>query len=185
MRYDDPIRRLLLPARSDTISLDLAAASLQEALSAFVAGSCFLVVADEELEGEVTAQLEAAPLAEALDAIAGAVGAEWRPVYLVSQPRQLTDTEVAERQAQFEQRREARFQQRWAEFWQMSPQERAQSIQERVDRLNNMPENRRERYKARRGPRSLSRMTQYAATLSPEQRMELKPYLQAIAKAME
>lgn len=182
MRYDDPIRRLLLPARSDTVSVDLAGVSVQDAISAFTAGSCFLVVADEDLAGEVTVQLEEAPLSEALAAIAGAAEAEWRTVYIISQPRELTDAEVAERQTQMEQRREQRFQQMWGRFWQMSPEERAGSIQRRVDRLSNMSERRLERFKARRGPRMLSRMTQYSAALSPERRMEIKPLLQAIAK---
>jgi len=185
IRYEDPIRRLLLPARSDTISLDLTGASLEAAVSAFTRESCFLVVVEEGLQGEVTVQLEEAPLSEALDAIAGAAEAQWRKVYIVSQPRELTDAELAERQAGMEQRREQRFERRWAEFWQSSPQERAESIQRRVDRLSNMSERRLERFKARRGPRRLSRMTQYSATLSPEQRMEIKPLLQAIAKIMQ
>ncbi len=181
MRYEDPIRRLLLPARSDAISLDLTGASIQDAVCAFARQSCFLVVADGDLQGEVTVQLEEAPLSEALDAIAGAAEAQWRTVYIVSQPRELTDAEIADRQAQWEQRREQRFQQRWAEFWQMSPEERAASIQRRVDRLNNIPQERLERFK-RFAPRILSRMTQYSATLTPEQRMEIKPLLQAMAK---
>lgn len=187
MRYEDPIRALLLPARSDTISLDLTEASLEEALSAFMAESCFLVVVtDEELEGQVTVQVEEGPLSEALDAIAGAVGAEWRTVYIISEPRELSDAEVAERQTQMEQRREQRFTQMWGRFWQMTPEERAESIQRRVqrmeDRLQNLPPERMERFQ-RRISRRLSRMTQYSATLPTEQRLELKPLLQALAKA--
>lgn len=182
MRYTDPVRNVLMPARFETITLDLEGASIDEALDEFTRQSGFLVLTAEELEGTVTVHLENAPLAEALDAIAAAAGVSWRPFYVLGQPRELTAEELAARQQEMEQRREAFFQRLWAEFWAMPPDERARWIQERVARYENVPPERRERLQ-RRAQRRLPRLMEYAASLSPEQRLEIKPYLQAVARA--
>jgi len=199
---EDPLRGLLLPGRTDTITLELTDAPLQETLSAFTLSSRFLVLADEDLSGAVSMQLEEAPLSEALDAIAEASGAQWRTVYIVSAPRQLTEEEIAQREATREQRREEQFNQRWAEFWAMSPQQRAAEIQERVagmERMAQRMEERRQRMandpnadperaarRAQRGQRRtgrmFDRMVSYSTQLTPEQRLELKPLLQAMAR---
>lgn len=200
--YEDPLRGLLLAGRTDTITLELTDAPLQEALSAFTLSSRFLVIADEELSGAVSMQLEEAPLSEALDAIAEASGAQWRTVYIVSAPRQLTEEEIAQREATREQRREEQFNQRWAEFWAMSPEERAAEIQERVGWMERMAQRMEERRqqmandpnadperaarRAQRGQRRMGRMfdrmVSYSTQLTPEQRLELKPLLQAMAR---
>ena len=188
MQQDDPIRRLLLPGRTDTITLDLTDVSLEDALTQFTLNSRFLVVAEEGLDGTIALSLEDAPLADALEAIAEAAGAQWRPVYILGQPRQLTQAEMAQREEQREVRRDARFDQRWEDFWQRTPQERAESIQRRVagvermaERVQNAPPERRERL-VRRQARMFDRMVGYSTQISPEQRLELRPLLQAMAR---
>ncbi len=198
--FDDPIRGLLLPGRSDTISVELTDVPLQEALTAFMLKSHMLVLADEDLTGAVSMQLTDAPLDEALDAIAEAAGAQWRIVYVVSEPRQLTEEEIAAREADREQRREERFNQRWDEFWAMTPEERAAEVQERVGWMERLAERIAERAAQRAndpnadterqqrrfermrrfGERMIERMTDYSNQLTPEQRLEIKPLLQAM-----
>jgi len=181
MRYDDELRGLLMPARFDTVSLDLTDVSLGQAISEFTAQTGFLVLVDEELDGVVTLQLEDAELDEALAAFAEAAGAQWRPFYVLGQPRELSEAEVAERQEQFGQRREEMFARMWGDFWQMTAQERADRIQRIVDRIENIPPERMARGQ-RRLSRMLPRLVDYTTTLTPEQRLELKPLLQAMAR---
>jgi len=194
-QYEDPLRGLLLPGRTDEITLDLTDAPLADALSEFMMKSRFVVIADEDLTGAVTAQLEDAPLSEALDAIAEAADAQWRPVYIVSAPRQLTAEEIAQREATRQERREQRFQEMWNEFWAQPAQERAADIQERVEGMQRMQERMQQRAaenpeRARRwqgrmqrfGERMLNHMMDYSNQLTPEQRLEIKPLLEAMAK---
>ena len=187
MQYDDPIRNLLLPVRKEQLSLDLSGVTIDAANSAFTTACGFLVMTDADYEGTVTATLEDAKLAEALDVIAAAAGAQWRMVYILSQPRKLTDGEVAERTQQMEQRMEQAFQNRWAEFWGLEPAERAERIERIVGWMERMPqpEGRRADRFRRMGARMLNRMTTYSMTLSPAQREEIKPLLQAMAKRMK
>ncbi len=187
MQYDDPIRNLLLPVRKEQLSLDLSGVTIDAANSAFTTACGFLVMTDAEYEGTVTATLEDAELAEALDVIAAAAGAQWRMVYILSQPRKLTDGEVAERTQQMEQRMEQAFQNRWAEFWALEPAERAERIERIAGWMERMPqpEGRRADRFRRMGARMLNRMTTYSMTLSPAQREEIKPLLQAMAKRMK
>ena len=188
MNYEDELRGLLMPARFDTISLDLQDVSLADAVQAFTAASGFLVIVDQGIDGTVTLQLEDEEAEEAVAALAAAVGAQWRPFYLLGQPRELTQPEVAERQQQFEQRRQQFGQQRdqmfarmLGEFWQMSPQDRAQRVQQMAERIESIPPERMQRAQ-RMMSRMLPRVTDYASTLTPEQRLELKPLLQAMAR---
>lgn len=187
MQYDDPVRNLLLPVRKEQLSLDLSGVTIDAANCAFTTACGFLVMTDAEYEGTVTTKLEDAELAEALDAIAAAAGAEWRMVYILSQPKKLTDEEVAERTQQMEQRMEQAFQSRWAEFWALEPEERAERIERIVGWMDRMPqpEGRRADRFRRMGARMMTRMTSYSLTLTPQQREEIKPLLQAMAKRMK
>jgi len=186
MQYDDPVRNLLLPVRKEQLSLELSEVTIDAANSAFTTACGFLVMTDAEYEGTVTTTVTEADLSEALDAIAAAANAEWRMVYILSQPRKLTDEEVTERTQQMEQRMEQAFQNRWAEFWALEPEARTERIQRMVDRMEGMPQPqgaRADRFR-RMGARMLNRMTSYSLTLSPQQREEIKPLLQAMAKRM-
>lgn len=193
--HDDPLRGLLQRGRTDEITLELTDAPLDQALTEFMLASRFLVVAEEGLTGEVTLQLEDAPVAEALAAIAEAAGAQWRAVYIVSSPRQLTQQEIVQREVAREQRREEAFNQRWTEFWQQSPAERAAEIQSRVERMERGAERMQQRIAdnpraARRWQgrmqqgldRRMTQMMNYTNRLTPEQRLELKPLLEAMSR---
>jgi len=181
MRYDDPVADLLMPLRSDTISLDLSEVPLAKAITEFTVQSGYLVIVDEALDGMVTLDLEDGEPDEALAAFAEAVGAQWRPFYLLGQPRELTQQEVAERQQQFQQRRQEMITRAVAEFWQLPPEERAGHVQSATRYLEELPPDRRERIQPL-VTRALPYFVAYAATLTTEQRLELKPLLQALAR---
>lgn len=187
-RYDDPVRRLLLPGRLDEINLQLEHASLHDALTAFTMASGFLVIADYEIDGLVQLELADAPLSDFLDAVAEATGTQWRPVYILGQPRPLTEQEIALRAEEREQRREQRIEQMWAEFWARTPEERAQWIDRGVNAIERMGERMEEAAPERRqrmerfAGRVFERLVGYNTQLSPEQRQELKPILQAMAR---
>lgn len=187
-RLDDPIRRLLFPGRTDEISLELAGLPVHEAVDAFTLASRFFVVIGDGVEGTVSLSVEDAPLSEVLDVIAAETGATWRTVYILGQPRPLTDQEVAQRTEQMEQRREERANQMWGEFWQRTPEERAQWVERGVAAIERMGERmedatpeRRQRMERFSG-RIFDRLVGYSTQLSPEQRLEIKPVLQAMAK---
>jgi len=173
-RMEDPIRRLELAARQEKITLKLEGVPFLDAVYRFVYESGYLALPQQGLGGTVTVDLQDVPVQEALDKIAAAAGAKCRPFYLVAKPREFTQEEM-------DARREQGFQRMWSDFWQQTPDERAQRIQRMVDRIQNPRGGGRggDRF-ARFAPRMLSRLTQYGATLDPERRMELKPLLQAL-----
>ncbi len=183
-RYEDPIRMLLLPERSETVSLDFTDEPLHEALSAFTMDARFLVIADEELDGRLTLRLDDAPLSEALDAFAETTDAQWRPVYVIGQPTRLSDREVASREDQFEEQAV----QLWGEFWRRDPQERESWVQlgvlgiEQVSaRMRNAPAEDRAALEEVMN-RVFDFMVGYSTRLTPEQRLELRPIMQALAR---
>lgn len=191
MNHEDPVRPLLLSGRSDTITLDLDEASVRDALTEFTLSSRFLVIADAGLTGEVTVQLEDAPLSEALDAIAEAANAQWRVAYVLSTPRQLTPEEIEQRRVQFEDRMETIARERMVEFWAQPPEDRARQIQEGVEIIERITERlrrdatpRQQRRALEMAERAMTRMIGYTAELTPEQRREVKPVLEAVANAM-
>ncbi len=181
MRYDDPVRDLLMPARSDAISLNLSGVPLAQAVREFTLQSGFLVVVDEALDGVVTLRLDGGEPGRALDAFADAAGAQWRPFYVLSRPRELSAEEVAGRQQQFQQRRREMITRAAAEFWQLPAEERAEHVQTATRYLDELPPDRRERIRPL-VTRALPFFVAYAATLTTEQRLELKPLLQALAR---
>ncbi len=194
------MRNVLLPNRSNTITLELTDATLQDALSQFMMKTHMIVVADPELTGTVSLQVEDAEHAEALDAIAEAAGATWRMVYVVSAPRRYTEAEIAQREAIAEQRREEQFNARWNDFWAMSPAQRSADVAQRVEWMNRMADRMQERMQRmqaqggeprRRGragvmargmARMYDRMERYSNQLTPAQRMEIKPLLEAMQR---
>ena len=199
-QYEDPVRNVLLPNRSDTITLELTDATVQDALSQFMMKTHMIVVADPELTGTVSLQVEDAAHSEALDAIAEAAGAKWRMVYVVSAPRQFTAAEIAQREAIAEQRREEQFNGVWNDFWAMSPAARSAQVAQRAEWMNRMADRMQERMqrvqarggdprRGRRGSgmargmsRMYDRMERYSNQLTPAQRMEIKPLLEAMQR---
>lgn len=174
-RMEDPIRRLELPARYETVTLKLDSVPFLDAVYRFIYESGYLALPQQGLEGTVTVDLQDVPVQDALDQIAAAAGAKSRPFYLVGMPREIPQQEMQARQEQG-------FQRMWTDFWQQPPDERARRIEGMVERIRNAPAGGRGDRFARFAPRMLSRLTQYSATLDPERRMELKPLLQAIGE---
>ena len=174
--------------RLETLTLKEDNADLQQTLLDFMTASGFITVASTDLTGAVTCALDKAPINDVLDKVASLVSAKWQPVYLLCVPRVLSDTEVEARQEQ-------RFQGRWAQYWAKPPEERAKDLQQQIDRINRMAEaakqpgqngqqNGAARGLQRMGPRMLSRMNKYSAALPTAQRDEIKPMMQALARAV-
>ncbi|MEN6404148.1 MAG: hypothetical protein ABFD94_19560, partial [Armatimonadia bacterium] len=171
-----------------TVTLTLDNQDLAQSLLDFTTCSGFILAASADLAGAVSLQAEQKPVDEVLTKIATAVGGQYRPLYLLSLPRELSEAEM-------EQRMEQGFQSRWAKYWAKPPEERAKDIQQQVERINQMAE--RMRQGAANGqngrgagrmqrmmPRMLNRLGKYSAGLTPAQRMEIKPLLRAIGAAI-
>jgi hypothetical protein len=185
---DDPIRRLMLPGRTDMITCELTDVSLADTISEFVHRTRFFIVADESLTGDVSLELDEAPLSEALDAIAEAADAQWRTVYLISAPRQLSLEEIADQEAMREERREEALNEAGDWFWRQPPERRAEYVQQAVmmmgafsAAMEGAPSEQREQM-GRMAEMALTEGMGYLTQLTPEQRMELKPLLQALTK---
>jgi hypothetical protein len=183
---EDPVANLIIPVRTEAITLQLQDVPLAQALFDLTTVSGFIVAAGGDLAGNVTLDVKDKPIDEVLTQIATAVGSQWRPIYILSVPRELTEAEQ-------EQRAEARFQRGWARYWALAPAERATEMQQRVDRLNRMAERAKEggddgaraqRRLQRMGSRMMRRMTQYSAGLDPARRQELAPLIRAMGQAM-
>lgn len=181
----DPVRQLIIPLRSDTVTLTLENQDLAQSLLDFTTCSGFILAASADLTGAVSLQAEQKPVDEVLTQIATAVGGQYRPLYLLSLPRELSEAEM-------EQRMEQGFQSRWAKYWAKSPEDRAKDIQQQVERINRMAERMQQGGQNGRGagrmqrmmPRMLNRLGKYSAGLTPAQRMEIKPLLRAIGAAI-
>jgi hypothetical protein len=173
----DPVRQVIIPVRTDQVSLQLAAAQLSKALFEFIASSGFVVAAPQELTGAVTLVAEDKATDDVAAEIAKAVAGKCRRVYVMSVPRQLTQEEV-------DQRQEAAFQSGMAQFWAQSAEDRAQRVQQWVDMIDRMSQNGANPRMQRMGNRMLGRLGQYSAGLSPGQRAELKPVITALGNAL-
>jgi hypothetical protein len=184
----DPVGQIIIPVRTDAISLGLKDVDLQPALYQVIYDSGFVVVAATDVTGKVTVQAEDAPLGDTLDQLAAGVGAKCRAVYVLSRPRQLTQAEV-------DGRMEQAFQSRMAAFWNSTPEERAQQVQRMVDGIGRFADmatqagadgqaNPASRMLQNFAPRMLSRLAGYSAGLDPTRRAELKPILKALGDAI-
>ena len=181
----DPIRQLIIPLRADTVTLTLDNQDLAQSLFDFTTCSGFILAASADLTGAVSLQAEQKPVDEVLTKIATAVGGQYRPLYLLALPRELSEAEM-------EQRMEQMFQSRWAKYWAKSPEDRAKDIQQQVERIGRMAERMQQGGQNGRGagrmqrfmPRMLNRLGKYSAGLTPAQRMEIKPLLRAIGAAI-
>ncbi len=181
MAFDDPLRGFMRRGNDSSISLDLDDMPLAEALGRFFGAAGRILIAPGITEGSITVLAEEAPINEVLDQFAGNIEATWRPFYIISERRQLSEEEV-------EQRTEQRFQRGMAQLWAMTPADRAERINRMVEgmtrmsqRLQDAPPERVARMKSRMN-RRFGRMTQYSAKLTPEQRKELKPLLRAMGQ---
>lgn len=188
-RYDDPARRLILPFRTEEVTLQLDNKPLKEALFALTKATGFLVAPEETLTGNVSLQAEKRPLEEVVEEIAEAIGAAWRPVYLVSIPRLMSEEE-RERMIEDFMRAQAQ------RFWAKPKEEREREINIWVQRLQRLSQiakqptpdgrpNLVSQMLKQYGPRLLAKMAEYSAELSTEQRMELKPLMRALGEAIQ
>lgn len=186
----DPVAQviLILPVRTESITLSLADEQLAQALFDLTTAGGFLVAATPDLTGAITLEAQDKPIDEVLTQIGTAVGGKWRPIYLLALPRQLTEGEQ-------EQMMEARETRGWARFWAKTPEERKQDVERRVQGLQRFAEmarqpgqdgqpNRMAGMFQRFAPRMLNRMGRYSSTLTPEQRREISPLIRALGKAL-
>jgi len=184
----DPVAQLIIPMRTDTVTLKAANLDLAQALLDFTTASGFLAVPSTDLAGAVTLDADKLPVDQVLDKLAEGVGGKWRPIYLLALPRVLSEEEQ-------EARAEQGFQSRWAQFWAKSPADRAQDIQSQVQRIQQFSQRAREAAAngqqgrgagrmQRFGQRMMSRLSTYSAGLSPSQRAEIHPLLKALGAAV-
>jgi len=184
----DAVRQLIVPQRTETVTLQLTDRPLAQALLELMTASKFVVAAGNDLTGNVTLQAEAQPLEQVIAQIATAVGATWRPIYLLSVPRALSDTEMDEKI-------DEALQSRLGQFWSKPPAERAQEVQKWVGRLNQWGHMAQQtnadgtpsmmnRALKTVGPKALMWMAQYSAGLPQDLRAELKPIIQALGEAI-
>lgn len=179
-----PPNGLVLPVRADKFTLSVTSAPVKQLQYAFMRASGFFLLADEKVTGTVTVDLKNAKMKDVLAKIADATATKVRTVYLLTQPRPMTQDE---QQAQQDQQIDNQL----AQFWQMTPEERAQWVQNRVQQISRWadaaaanPGSRAAQMLSSRGPRMLDRMARGAANLTAEQRMELKPVMQALGRAI-
>ena len=184
-RLYDPIAQLLGRQRTETITLKLDNVPVKTALQNFMLESGFIAWPEKELTGNVTLDVKDAPLTEVLDKIAKATDAKWRTVYLLCEPRELSQDERDQMQTAAEDRM-------LQTFWAKSPEERQQEIQRRVGQINDWaqaaqqdPNGRAAQALQRFGPRILQGIARRAANMSPEQRLEISPVLQALGRAIQ
>jgi hypothetical protein len=185
---EDLLSGLIIPVRTDTVTLELPEGALADALYDFTTASGFLAVASTDLTGNVSGKFDKTPINEVLDKLATAVSGKWQPLILLTLPREIGEAEM-------EQRMENRFQAEMARFWSQSPDDRAKEVQRRVEQINRWAEaarqpaenggqNRAARALQRMGPRIMQRMVKYFATLSIDQRKELQPAMKALGAAV-
>ena len=171
----------MIPGREKSVSLQLQDTPLAEAQVGFFNATGYILVAPDGMQGQVTINVDKAPLKDALDAVAKSVNAKWHEFYIVAKPRPLTQDEV-------DARADARTQAGFNALWAMSPEDRAKAIQQRVDGLDRMAQRIQDAppavqaQMAQRMQRRMGRMTKYTAGLTADQRMQLRPVLSKMAQ---
>ena len=184
----DPVRMITIPGRTEIVTLELSDVPLAQALFQLTSACGFLVAPSYELSGNVTLKLDKAPLRQTLDEVAQQVGGQWRALYLIGRPHPLSDADEDKLFERF-------FQGRWSKFWSQTPEERAKNVQDAVRMIGewktaaavppaagktNMAAEALHRF----GPRILSKISEYTAAMSRSQRDEVKPAMQALARAI-
>jgi len=186
-RYD-AVRQLIIPLRSETVTLKLADKPLPQALLELMTASKFIIAAGADLAGNVTLEANQQPLEKVVAEIAAAVNAQWRPIYLLSVPRALSESEM-------DKQVDNALQSRMGQFWSLPRERRAEEVQKwsgRLDQWGNMARtpnadgtpSMMNRALTAVGPKVLTWLTEYTATLPQDQRNEIKPLLQALGKAI-
>lgn len=176
--YDDPLLRWTLSPTAAKISLDVDNATIQQALDLFVLESGYIVLLEDGVDGTVTLHEKDKELAPLLDQIAEAGKAKWRTFYLVSQPVKLSEQDM-------EKRADQAFGEMWSGFWASPPEERAKDIQRVVENLKSIPPDRLQFIKALPvAQRMFTRMMKATTTLTPDQRREFQPLMQAVGQIM-
>jgi type II secretory pathway component GspD/PulD (secretin) len=186
-RYD-AVRNVTLPQRTECVTLTLQDTPLPQALFAVTTASGFLVAAGGGLGGNITLTAEQQPLEQVIAEIAPQANAQWRPIYLLSIPRDLSAAET-------DQKIEQGMQRHFGQFWAKTPDARAEEVQNWVGRLGKWGEmakqptaDGRPNMVARAiqtlGPKVLSHLVEYSSGLPPAQRKELTPLIQALGKAV-
>jgi len=172
----DPVGMLRGPFHFETISLQLAAVSPQEALDQFMLQSGYPVLLAQGLEGTVTLDVKDGELDKLLDTLAEQLQARWHVFYLVGQPREMTPDEM-------EQRVTEGMQQAAGWFFQQPPEKRQQIMQQASDRVKNLPPEVRDQIRQSPwAPRITQRVIAFVTTLTPEQRREVSPLLKAFVQ---
>lgn len=177
VRMDNPVARIIRPQPKETISLQVTNASLLDTLLAFLGQSGYVVLYESGLAANFTLDLKDTPVEKVLDEIARPLGAQWRKFYVLCQPKPFTPQELAERM-------ETAMQRAWTDFWQKSPEERAAVIQRYVEAVQNVPPEG-QGFLKRIAPWIMSRMAQYSANLTPEQRREIQPLVKALGAVVQ
>lgn len=175
---EDPLIRLALTPVTESISVDLVDATIEEAVDEVMFQSGYIVLVEEGVEGELTLRAQDQPVGEVLDSLAAAVDATCRSFYVVSQPVQLTPEQV-------DQRLQAGFQFGWQAFWGSAPAERARLINEALTRMESLPPETLQQIAAMPMARRVFDWLIMANTqLTPEQRREFMPLMQAVVRMM-
>jgi hypothetical protein len=166
----DPLRGMMYPGRETAVTLALDKTPLDDSALGFFNASGYLLVAPDGAQGIVTAATTKAPIKDALDAVAKSLNAKWQPFYLLAKPHVMSDEE-----------QQAQYANGWNSLWQMSPEDRAQAIQDRLDRLDRMAQRmadatpQQQQRMQQRMTRQIGRMARYMAGLSADQRSQLQP----------
>ncbi|MEI6501174.1 MAG: hypothetical protein WCP21_09140 [Armatimonadota bacterium] len=178
LSYDDPLLRWTMSPTAEKINLTADAVTVQQGCDLFMLESGYTVLVEAGVEGTVTLTGQGQELPPLLDKLAEAGKAKWREFYLVSQPVKLSEQEV-------DQRADKAFGEMWSGFWSSPPEERAKDIQRVVENLNGIPPVQIQFIKAMPiAQKMFARMFKATMTLTPAQRDEFQPIIQAVGKIM-
>jgi hypothetical protein len=166
------------PFHLETVTLKLDAVPLQEALDQLTLKTGYLTLLAPDMGGQVTLEVTEARLPDVLDAIGEQASCRWRPQYVIGQPRDLPPDEV-------EQRFSDMLREGATQFWQRPPAERADMVQRAAGLLGSLPPDARAAVQGSTlAPRLMGVVMNYVMTLTPDQRREVTPILQGLAKLM-
>lgn len=176
----DPLRFLRAAEFHDKVTVSLKDAVFLAVLDQLWQRSGYPVITEENIEQNVSLEVKDEDLEKALDQFCKPLNLKWFRAYLVVKPEELTRDEARQR---MQQQMEQRWNQQWSDYWSKNPEERQQSLQQRIDRLKNIPPERLQRMQqSGRGSRMVERYTNYMTKLTPDQRREIAPLVREIAR---
>jgi len=170
----DPLRPFRAAEYHEQVDLSVQNGTLLSALDALWGASGYPVVAEEDLQGDVSVEAKQEALETVLDKLCTPLNLKWRRVYLVVPLEELNRDQVAQRMNQG-------WNMMWDSFFSLDAPARQKWLQWGISMLQSIPPAQVAQIRQSEfAPRMVEAATQLVTRLNPQQRREVAPLAQML-----